>query len=121
MERFRPVMFMVQMRVKDGVAMGTALLSDPRRDLHPGLENLPESMLGSYEVRYYADAPAADGSVTITYVVTNETSVDSGTRIPLTGGQHVPIVYDVLTELGETNGSFRTQQQMIVWSERIYP
>jgi uncharacterized protein YukE len=107
--------------LKDGVAVGTALLHDPQRDLHPGFENLPESMLGSYEVRYYADDPAPDGSVTITYVVTNETSVDSGTRVPLTGGQHVPIVYDVLTELGETNGSFRTQQQMIVWSERVYP
>lgn len=86
-----------------------------------GGQNLPETFLGSYSLRVFAEEVHDDGSVTVTYVIDNDTTIDSATRIPGTGGQHVPGIYDGMVEANARDGMWQAQHQTIVWSETVYP
>lgn len=102
-----------------GVVIGAG--TTPRRmDVPEEFENLPDTFLGSYGIRYYVDEPAPDGSVTVTYVIENATTIDSATRIPVLGG-HVPGLYELLNHERDRGGNFDDQEQMIVWTEKVYP
>lgn len=84
-------------------------------------QNLPQSFLGSYDLTVYASAPQTDGGVSTTYVINNDTTSDSATRIPGTGGAHVPIVYSAMLEAEASEGAWAAQHQTIVWTEVVYP
>lgn len=92
----------------------------PIADLLLRRDNLPESFLGSYSLGVYAGEPAADGGVTVTYVINNDTTIDSATRIPGTGGLHVPL-YDAMVDANRNDGSWQDHHQTITWTETIYP
>jgi uncharacterized protein YukE len=102
-----------------GVTIGAA--TTPRwMDVPVEFENLPDTFLGSYGIRCYVDEPAPDGSVMVTYVIENATTIDSATRIPVLGG-HVPGLYELLNHERDHGGNFEDQEQMIVWTEKVYP
>ncbi|OAN41661.1 WXG100 family type VII secretion target [Microbacterium sp. H83] len=84
-------------------------------------QNLPQSFLGSYDLTVYAGTPQTDGGVSTTYVINNDTTSDSATRIPGTGGAHMPIVYEAMLEAETSDGAWAAQHQTIVWTEVVYP
>lgn len=86
-----------------------------------GGQNLPESFLGSYELEVHAGESQPDGGVAVTYIINNDTTIDSATRIPGTGGAHVPLVEAAMTSAYASNGEFAPQYQTIVWTETVYP
>lgn len=86
-----------------------------------GGQNLPESFLGSYELEVHAGESQPDGGVAVTYIINNDTTIDSATRIPGTGGAHVPLVEAAMTSAYASNGEFAPQYQTIVWAETVYP
>ncbi len=102
-----------------GVVLGVIGTSD-RADVPVRFENFPDTFLGSYLLNFFVEEPGLDGSVLITYIVENDTSIDSATRIPVVGG-HVPGVYHWMTHENEVGGGFETEHQLIVWTERVFP
>lgn len=86
-----------------------------------GLQNMPETFLGSYGLEVRAGEPRPDGGVDVTYVINNDTSIDSGTRLPGTGGLHIPGVYEAMTESNARTGQWATHHQTIVWTETVHP
>lgn len=86
-----------------------------------GHQNLPQTFLGSYELEVRVGEPRADGGVEMTYVINNDTSIDSATRIPGTGGSHIPGIYEAISEANARNGAWATHHQTIVWTETVYP
>ncbi|WP_217584095.1 hypothetical protein [Microbacterium sp. GbtcB4] len=85
-----------------------------------GGQNLPESLLGSYELEVHAGESQPDGGVAVTYIINNDTTIDSATRIPGTGGAHVPLVEAAMTSAYASHGEFAPQHQTIVWTETVY-
>jgi hypothetical protein len=57
----------------------------------------------------------------VTYVINNDTTTDSATRIPGTGGGHLPIVYPSMLAAEVDSGEWAPQHQTIVWTETVYP
>ena len=86
-----------------------------------GGQNLPESFLGSYELEVHAGESQPDGGVAVTYIINNDTTIDSATRIPGTGGAHLPIIETAMTSSYAEHGDFSPQHQTIVWTETVYP
>ncbi|WDG18189.1 WXG100 family type VII secretion target [Microbacterium sp. Clip185] len=86
-----------------------------------GSENLPESFLGSYSLEVRVGEPRSDGGVEMTYVINNDTSIDSATRIPGTGGAHLPGMFEAMSVANAENGTWATHHQTIVWTETVYP
>ncbi|MGJ0389812.1 WXG100 family type VII secretion target [Microbacterium sp. CGR1] len=84
-------------------------------------QNMPESFLGSYGLEVRAGAPQTDGGVEVTFVINNDTSIDSATRIPGTGGAHIPGPFEAMSEANARNGEWATHHQTIVWTEKVYP
>ncbi|WP_101847533.1 WXG100 family type VII secretion target [Zhihengliuella sp. ISTPL4] len=84
-------------------------------------QNLPESFLGSYALRVLAGDPQPDGGISVTYIINNDTTIDSATRIPGTGGAHLPIIGTAMTSAYAERGDFSPQHQTIVWTETVYP
>ena len=84
-------------------------------------QNLPETFLGSYTLETRVGEPHFDGSVDVTYLINNDTSIESFTRIPLSGGGHIPGPYEVLSDANARNGEWSTHHQLIVWTERVHP
>ncbi|WP_402840062.1 hypothetical protein [Microbacterium sp. GXS0129] len=72
-----------------GTVLGVVGTSD-RADVPIRFENLPDTFLGSYLLNFFVEEPGVDGSVLITYIVENDTTIDSATRIPVLGG-HGPV------------------------------
>ena len=107
--------------INDGVNLATSSMSGPVADFYLGDRNLPESFLGSYALRVFADCSLVDGSVDVTYVINNDTTTDSATRIPGTGGGHLPIVYPSMLAAEVDSGEWAPQHQTIVWTETVYP
>ncbi|KYJ98050.1 hypothetical protein [Microbacterium sp. CH1] len=103
--------------VQDGFNAVTSGFPSPLLDR----QNLPESFLGSYELEVHAGESQPDGGVPVTYVINNDTTIDSATRIPGTGGAHVPFVEAAMTSAYASNGGFAPQHQTIVWTETVYP
>lgn len=106
--------------VGDGVNLAASGMSGPIADFHLGGQNLPESFLGSYSLQVFADEPRSDGSVEVTYVIKNDTTIDSATRIPGTGGRHLPIVHPSMLAAEADSGEWASQHQVIVWTETVY-
>jgi uncharacterized protein YukE len=102
-----------------GTLLGVIGTSD-RADVPVQFENFPDTFLGSYRLNFYVEAPAPDGSVLVTYILENDTTIDSATRIPVLGG-HVPGVYQWMNQENEAAGKFETEHQLIVWTEKMYP
>lgn len=86
-----------------------------------GGQNLPESFLGSYELEVHAGESQPDGGMAVTYIINNDTTIDSATRIPGTGGAHLPIIEPAMTSSYAEHGDFSPQHQTIVWTETVYP
>lgn len=107
--------------INDGVNLATSSMSGPVADFYLGDRNLPESFLGSYTLRVFADDSLIDGSVDVTYVINNDTTIDSATRIPGTGGGHLPIVHPSMLAAEADSGEWASQHQTIVWTETVYP
>ncbi|MEV8249541.1 putative T7SS-secreted protein [Microbacterium sp. NPDC076768] len=107
--------------VNDGFNILTSPFTGTFSDAVFSDQNLPESFLGSYNLEVSAGEPQADGGVPVTYVILNDTTIDSATRIPGTGGGHVPLIYGKMTEANAENGNFAPQRQTIVWTETVYP
>ncbi|KQQ67416.1 WXG100 family type VII secretion target [Microbacterium sp. Leaf320] len=107
--------------VNDGVNLATSAMSGPLADFHLDGQNLPESFLGSYSLEVFAGDPRPDGGVEVTYVMNNETTTDSATRIPGTGGGHLPIVHPSMLAAEVDSGEWAPQHQTIVWTETVYP
>lgn len=107
--------------VRDMITVGNSMMTGSIPDHMLMDDNMPESFLGSYQLNVYTEAPAADGSVTVTYAVSNATSIDSFTRIPGTGGSHLPVVHESMNLANSKSGEWETQRQIIVWSEKVYP
>lgn len=84
-------------------------------------QNMPESFLGSYGLEVSARQPRPDGGIDVTYVINNDTSIDSFTRIPGTGGAHVPGPFEAMSEANARTGEWATRRQTIVWTETVYP
>lgn len=84
-------------------------------------QNMPETFLGSYGLEVRAGEPREDGSVDVTYVINNDTSIDSATRIPGTGGAHIPGVYEAMSDANARNAEWATHHQTIVWTETVHP
>lgn len=78
--------------------------------------NFPEAMLGSYVLSYTVNSIDAQGNAEVTFTATNPMTRDSFTRIPLTGGAHLPW-YESLNEANEQYGTWDNTQQTIVWTE----
>ncbi|WP_091227493.1 WXG100 family type VII secretion target [Microbacterium sp. 3J1] len=83
--------------------------------------NLPESFLGSYRVQVSVSEPLTEGGDEVTYVIDNDTTIDSATRIPGSGGGHLPIVYPLMSAAEADSGSWAAQHQTVVWTETIFP
>lgn len=81
--------------------------------------SLPESYLGSYELRYRVDSVEGVNAV-VTFTVHNTTSIESFARNPLdpAGGQ-IPGFYDHLKNLRDDRGMYQPTEQTIVWTETI--
>lgn len=107
--------------IRDGVNLATSSMSGPVADFHLGGQNLPESFLGSYSLQVFADEPRADGRVEVTYVIDNDTTIDSATRIPGTGGSHLPITHPAMLAAEAASGEWASQHQTIVWTETVLP
>lgn len=103
------------MNISSGTMTGTI-----PNDLLGG-QNLPQTFLGSYILEVRAGEPRSDGGVEVTYLIDNDTSIDSFTRIPGTGGRHMPGAYEAMTEANVSNGEWATHHQTIVWTETVYP
>ena len=84
-------------------------------------QNMPETFLGSYGLEARIGAPHPDGRIDVTYVINNDTSIDSFTRIPGTGGAHFPGAYEAMVHANENTGALATHHQTIVWTETVYP
>ncbi len=107
--------------INDGVNLATSTMSGPVADFHLNSQNLPESFLGSYSLQVFAGDPRVDGGVEVTYVINNDTTIDSATRIPGTGGGHLPIVYPSMIAAEADSGEWASQHQTIVWTETVFP
>ena len=107
--------------INDGVNLATSTMSGPAVDFHLSSQNLPESFLGSYSLQVFAGDPSVDGSVEVTYVINNDTTIDSATRIPGTGGGHLPIVHPSMIAAEADSGEWASQHQTIVWTETVFP
>ncbi|MFJ4175450.1 hypothetical protein [Microbacterium sp. NPDC089696] len=83
--------------------------------------NLPESFLVSYHLDVFASEPAPDGAVEVTYVINNDTTTDSLTRIPMSGGAHLPVASSALLSAEADSGDWASQHQTIAWPEKVYP
>lgn len=103
--------------VQDGFNAVTSGIPSPLL----GGQNLPESFLGSYALEVHAGEPQPDGGVRVTYIINNDTTIDSATRIPGTGGAHLPIIGTAMTSSYAEHGDFSPQHQTIVWTETVYP
>lgn len=103
--------------VQDGFNLVTSGVPTP---LLQG-QNLPESFLGSYTLEVHAGEPQPDGGVAVTYIINNDTTIDSATRIPGTGGAHLPVISSALTSAYAEHGDFAPQHQTIVWTETVHP
>lgn len=107
--------------INDGVNLATSTMSGPVADFHLNSQNLPESFLGSYSLQVFAGEPRVDGGVEVTYVINNDTTIDSATRIPGTGGGHLPIVYPSMIAAEADSGEWASQHQTIAWTETVLP
>lgn len=107
--------------INDGVNLATSTMSGPFADFHLSSQNLPESFLGSYSLQVFAGEPRIDGGVEVTYVINNDTTIDSATRIPGTGGGHLPIVHPSMIAAEADSGEWASQHQTIVWTETVFP
>lgn len=107
--------------INDGVNLATSTMSGPFADFHLSSQNLPESFLGSYSLEVFAGEPRIDGGVEVTYVINNDTTIDSATRIPGTGGGHLPIVHPSMIAAEADSGEWASQHQTIVWTETVFP
>ncbi|MGO2521108.1 MAG: hypothetical protein ACTH8F_13375, partial [Microbacterium sp.] len=107
--------------INDGVNLLSSMMTGTIPDAVLGGQNLPESFLGSYLIDVHAGEPQPDGGVPVTYVINNDTTIDSGTRIPGTGGGHLPIIHDGMTTARAQDGDWAPQHQTIVWTETVYP
>ena len=105
----------------DGINVLSVRSTGPVADAVLGGQNLPESFLGSYTLEVRAGEPRPDGGVEVTYVINNDTSIDSATRIPGTGGAHIPGVFEAMSEANAKDGLWATHHQTIVWTETVYP
>jgi uncharacterized protein YukE len=105
----------------DGINVLSVRSTGPVADAVLGGQNLPESFLGSYTLEVRAGEARPDGGVEVTYVINNETSIDSATRIPGTGGAHIPGVFEAMSEANAKDGLWATHHQTIVWTETVYP
>lgn len=105
----------------DGINALSSTLTGTVPDAVLGGQNLPETFLGSYILEVRAGEPRPDGGVDVTYVINNDTSIDSATRIPGTGGAHIPGIYETMTVATAKNGEWATHRQTIVWTETVYP
>lgn len=105
----------------DGINVLSSTLTGTVPDAVLSGQNLPESFLGSYNLEVRAEEPRPDGGVEVTYVINNDTSIDSATRIPGTGGAHVPGVFEAMSEANAKDGLWATHHQTIVWTETVYP
>ena len=103
--------------IQDGFNLVTSGIPTP---LLQG-QNLPESFLGSYKLEVHAGEPQPDGGVAVTYIINNDTTIDSATRIPGTGGAHLPFINAAATSAYAERGDFAPQHQTIVWTETVYP
>jgi len=108
----------VRLMTDIGTLLGVVGTSD-QADVPIQFENFPDTFLGSYRLNFFVEEPAADGGVLVTYIVENDTTIDSATRIPAVGG-HVPGIYHWMTHENEVGGGFETEHQLIVWTERVY-
>ncbi|WP_336643683.1 hypothetical protein [Microbacterium sp. MMO-113] len=107
--------------VVDGINAVSSTLMGTVPDAVLGAQNLPESFLGSYRVQVRAGELRPDGGVEVTYLINNDTSIDSATRIPGTGGAHIPGLYGAMSEANAKDGEWATHHQTIVWTEMVYP
>lgn len=107
--------------INDGVNLATSTMSGPFAEFHLGGQNLPESFLGSYSLQVFAGEPRIDGGVEVTYVINNDTTIDSATRIPGTGGGHLPIVNPSMIAAEADSGEWASQHQTIAWTETVFP
>ncbi|WP_143049300.1 hypothetical protein [Microbacterium sp. LCT-H2] len=105
----------------DGVSLLSSTMTGNVPDAVLGGENLPETFLGSYNLEVRAEEPLPDGGVEVTFVINNDTSIDSATRMPLTGGAHFPGVFEAMSEANAREGRWATHHQTIVWTETVYP
>jgi len=69
----------------------------------------------------FATETGPDGAVEVTYVINNDTTSDSFTRIPMTGGAHLPVAYPAMLSAEADSGDWASQHQTIVWTEKVYP
>lgn len=105
----------------DAMAISSSPMTGTIPDELLGGQNLPQTFLGSYILEVRAGEPRSDGGVEVTYVIDNDTSIDSATRIPGTGGAHVPGAFEAMTDANANNGEWATHHQTIVWTETVYP
>ncbi len=105
----------------DGVNFMFSTMTGAIPDVVLGGQNLPETFLGSFDLEVRAGEPRSDGGVEVTFVINNDTSIDSATRVPLTGGAHIPGVFEAMSEANAREGLWSTHHQTIVWTETVYP
>lgn len=105
----------------DGINVLSSTMTGTVPDAVLGGQNLPETFLGSYNLEVRAGEPQPDGGVEVTYVINNDTSIDSATRIPGTGGAHIPGAFEAMSEANAKDGLWATHHQTIVWTETVYP
>lgn len=107
--------------LNDGVNLASSGISGAVDTDFLRARNLPESFLGSYDLDVFASEPEADGGVQVTYVLNNDTTSDSFTRIPGTGGAHLPVAYPAMIAAEANSGDWASQHQTIAWTEKVYP
>jgi hypothetical protein len=108
----------------DGAYAGRSLGENPWVFLGDGINigtggangNLPESFLGSYNLRYSV-VEIAGGEAIVTFTAQNDTTIESFSRNPVFPGQVEPFYGDLVRMQAE--GLYQDTSQTIVWTERI--
>lgn len=107
--------------VNDGINALSSMVTGTLPEPVLGYQNLPESFLGSYALEVRVGEYEWDGGIKVTYGINNDTSIDSATRIPGTGGAHVPGLYEAMSTANASSGDWGTHHQTIVWTETVHP